>query len=71
MSFKRFLIWSSDRPHAKQSGTIYATLVEGIMGTFMCFFSIYGQHITGDGRWMHYLRRPITIAHLESLAQTS
>ena len=28
----RFLIWSSGSPHVQWSGTIYATLVEGIMG---------------------------------------
>ena len=32
MSFKRFLIWSSDGPPVKWSRTIYAILKEGIMG---------------------------------------
>ena len=32
MSFKRFLIWSSGGPCFQWSGTVYAILVEGIMG---------------------------------------
>ena len=33
MSFKIFLIWSSGGPSVQWSGTIYAILKEGIMGT--------------------------------------
>ena len=36
MSFKRFLIKSSGCPSVQWSGTIYAILVEGIMGTTHC-----------------------------------
>ena len=32
MLFKRSLIWSSDGPPVQWSGTIYAILIEGIMG---------------------------------------
>ena len=32
MSFIRFLIWSSGSPPDQWSGTIYAILVEGIIG---------------------------------------
>ena len=32
MSIKQFLIWSSGGPCVQWSGTIYATLVEGILG---------------------------------------
>ena len=32
MLFKRSLIWSSDDPPVRWSGTIYAILKEGIMG---------------------------------------
>ena len=32
MSFKRFLIWSSGGPSVQWSGTIYAILIEGIVG---------------------------------------
>ena len=31
MSFKRFLIWSSDSPRVKESGTISAVLVYDII----------------------------------------
>ena len=32
MSFKRFLIWRSDSPSVRWSGTIYVILKEGTMG---------------------------------------
>ena len=32
MSFIRFFIWNSGGPRVQRSGTIYAILVEGIMG---------------------------------------
>ena len=38
MSFKRFLIWSTTDPPVQWSGTIYAILTEGIMGTFQVKF---------------------------------
>ena len=37
MSFKIFLIWSSGGPRVQWSRTIYAFLVEGIMG------NLYGK----------------------------
>ena len=42
MLFKRFLIWSSGGPCVQWSGTIYAILVESIMGIFMWSYFKFG-----------------------------
>ena len=41
--FKRFFIWSSGGPPFRWSGTIYASLKEGIMGNIHMKFGPVGQ----------------------------
>ena len=49
MSCKRFLIWSSDGPPVQWSGTIYAFLKEGIIGTiYVKFYEIWTSGSEGD-----------------------
>ena len=78
MLFKRFLIWSSDGPRVQWSGTIYAILKEGIMGNI--HGKLYEVRTSGSGgdvvsrkslRTKDARQRPITIPHLEPLAQVS
>ena len=47
MSFKRFLIWSSDDPPVQWSGPIYAILKEGIMGNI--HVKLYEIRTSGSG----------------------
>ena len=47
MSFKRFLIWSSDRPPVRLSKTIYAFLKDGIMGNY--HVKLYEIWTSGSG----------------------
>ena len=47
MSFKIFLIWSSGGPPVQCSGTIYAILKEGIMGSI--HVKLYEIRISGSG----------------------
>ena len=42
MSFERFLIWSSCVPPVQLSGTICAILLEGILGTILCYNFDFG-----------------------------
>ena len=49
MSFKRFLIWSSDGPPVEWSGTIYAILKESIMGNIhVKLYEIWTSGSEGD-----------------------
>ena len=47
MSSKIFLIWSSGDPTVKWSGTIYALLIEGIMGNI--HVKLYEIRTRGSG----------------------
>ena len=47
MSVKRFPIWSSGCPHVQWSGTIYAILKEGIMGSI--HVKLYEIRTSGSG----------------------
>ena len=47
MWFKRFLIWSSCCPPVQSSGTIYAILIEGIMGNI--HVKLYEIWTSGSG----------------------
>ena len=77
MSFKRFLIWSSGGPPVQWSGTIYAMLKEGIMGTihvsYMKFRPVVQEMLFKEKvyGWTDDGQRPITIPHLEPSAQVS
>ena len=48
MAFKRFLIWSSDGPHVRWSGSIYAILKVGIMENI--HVKLYEIWTSGSGR---------------------
>ena len=85
MPFIRFLIWSSCGPPVQWSGFTYAILKECIMGNIHVKF--YEKNVVQEemsfkekvyGRWKTDNRcmtgtgpRPITIPHLEPLAQVS
>ena len=77
MLFKRFLIWSSGGPPVRWSGTIYASLKEGMMGNIhVKLYEIWTSGPGGDVKkkslpkdtqQMEDAQSPITIAHLEPL----
>ena len=60
MLFKRFLIWSSGDPPVQWSGTIYAILKEGIMGTIhVKSYDIWTSGSGGDVVQRHFLSRAL------------
>ena len=79
MLFIRFFIWSSVGPPVQRSRTIYAILVEDIMGNIHVKFFKFGpvvqdemfQKFKHDGRQPDDGHGPITIADLQPLAQVS
>ena len=62
MSFKKILIWSSDRPPVRRSGTFCALLKEGIMGNI---------HVKLDEIWTSDLGGDIVLRYFLSGALTA
>ena len=76
MSFKWCLIWRSGDPCVQGSGTIYAILVEGIMGNlhvklFQIWISGSGGDVFKEKKLQTDRRKPIAIAHLEPSVQAN